>query len=68
MEQAEITVYDLQGSLITCLTNKNQKGGLNQIKWDGLDKGGKPCKPGSMVAYLKVGDKVRQSIKLIKLK
>jgi len=66
-EQTEISVYDLQGRLITCLTNKDRKGGHNQIKWDGFDTVGKPCKPGPLVAYLKVNGKVRQSIKLIKL-
>jgi hypothetical protein len=66
--QAELSVYDLQGRLIANLTNNDQKGGhTNKIKWDGFDVVGKPCKPGPLVAYLKVNGKVRQSIKLIKL-
>ncbi|MCK9401004.1 MAG: VCBS repeat-containing protein [Bacteroidales bacterium] len=65
---AELSVYDLRGSLIISLTNKIRKGGqLNTIKWDGLDAGGKPNKPGPYIAYLKVNGKVRQSVKLIKL-
>jgi hypothetical protein len=66
-EQAEISVYDLQGRLIESLTDNYQKGGLNQIKWNGLDNSSKPCKPGTMVAFLKVNGKVRQSNKLIKI-
>jgi hypothetical protein len=66
--QAELSVYDLQGKLIACLTNNDIQGGVHSLKWNGLDNGGKPSKPGPLVAYLKVGGKVRQSIKLIKLK
>lgn len=66
-EKTEIIVYDLQGNLMRCLTHKLQKGGHFKIKWDGFDAVGKPCKPGPLVAYLKVNGKVRQSVKLIKL-
>ena len=66
--QAELFIYDFQGRLIKNLTNNIQKGGQYfTIKWDGLDTGGKACKPGTYIAYLKVNGKPRQSIKLIKL-
>jgi len=66
--QAELSVYDLQGRLIISLTNNFQKGGQYfKIKWDGLDTGGKACKPGTYIAYLKVNGKICQSVKLIKL-
>ena len=65
--QTELSVYDLQGRLIKCLTIKNQKGGQNKIKWDGLDASGKRCKSGPLVAYLKINGEVRQSVKIIKL-
>jgi len=64
---SELYIYSIQGNFITCLTNNTKEGGQNIIKWDGFDTVGKPCKPGPLVAYLKVNGKVRQSIKLIKL-
>jgi hypothetical protein len=64
----ELTIYNLQGKPINNLVNKKLEGGIHKIKWDGFDNGDKPCKPGSMVAYLKVNGEVRKSIKLIKLK
>ena len=64
----ELLVYDLQGKIIRCLTNKIKKGGQSfKIKWDGLDQHGKPCKPGPYFAYLKVNGKIHQTIKLIKI-
>ncbi len=66
-EMAELYIYNLQGRLITCLTKSVKKvGQINYLKWDGLDTGGKPCKPGSYIASLKVGEKLVQNIKLIK--
>jgi hypothetical protein len=62
----ELSVYNLQGKLIRSLTLNNLKGGITKIKWDGLDTGGKPCKPGPYFVYLKVNDTSIQSIKLIK--
>jgi hypothetical protein len=63
----ELSVYNLQGKLIRSLTLNNLKGGITKIKWDGLDTGGKPCKPGPYIAYLKVNGKIRQPVKLMKL-
>ncbi|HAL64624.1 MAG TPA: hypothetical protein DCP10_03520 [Bacteroidales bacterium] len=63
----ELSVYNLQGKLIRGLTLNNLKGGITKIKWDGLDTGGKPCKPGPYIAYLKANGKIRQSLKLMKL-
>lgn len=63
----ELSVYNLQGKLIRSLTLNNPKGGINKIKWDGLDTGDKPCKPGPYIAYLKVNGEIRQPVKLMKL-
>jgi len=65
-EIAELSVCDLQGRLITSLTNKDQKGGHYTIKWDGLDTHGNPCKPGTYYACLKADGKILQTVKLIK--
>jgi hypothetical protein len=62
----ELVIYNLQGKLIRSLTLNKLKGGITKIKWDGLDIGSKPCKPGPYIAYLKVNGKVHQSVKLIK--
>ncbi len=65
-EMAELYIYNLQGRLITCLTKSVKKGGqINYLKWDGLDTGGKPCKPGPYLAYLKVNGKIKKTVKLI---
>lgn len=63
----ELCVYNLQGKLIRSLTLNNLIGGINKIKWDGLDTGDKPCKPGPYIAYLKVNGEIHQPVKLIKL-
>jgi hypothetical protein len=65
-EFAELSVYNLSGKKIKTLTDKIEKGGITEIKWDGLDNGGKPCKPGTYLLALKVNGNVRQTIKLIK--
>ena len=66
-ETAELYIYNLQGRLITCLTKSVKKGGqINYLKWDGLDTGGKPCKPGPYIAYLMINGKTRKGVKLIK--
>jgi hypothetical protein len=63
----EISIYNLSGELIRVLTQQKQKGGEYIIKWDGLDNGGKPCKPGPYLLTFKVNGNVHQTIKLIKL-
>lgn len=65
-ELTELIVYSLSGIKVKNLTNNKMKGGLNSIKWDGLDNGGKPCKPGTYLLTLKVNGNVLQTIKLIK--
>lgn len=62
-----LSVYNLQGRLITRFISKIQKGGqLNTIKWDGLDAGGKPCKPGTYLLVLKQNKSIMQTAKFIK--
>ncbi|MEI7663420.1 MAG: FG-GAP-like repeat-containing protein [Bacteroidota bacterium] len=62
----DLSVFDLQGKFVTCLTNQKLKGGQQMIKWRGLDNGGQPCKPSAFVVYLKVNGKICQAIKVIK--
>ena len=62
-----LSVYNLQGSLIIHLINNFKKGGqINIVKWDGLDKSGKACKPGIYIVSLSIKGKLAKSIKLIK--
>jgi hypothetical protein len=65
-EFTELSVYNLSGKKVKNLTNNKMKGGFNSIKWDGLDDGGKPCKPGTYLLTLKVNGNVLKTIKLIK--
>ena len=62
----DLSVFDLQGKIITCLINQKLEGGSHSIKWRGLDNGGQPCKPGAFIAYLKVNGKICHAIKVIK--
>ncbi|MCD4729243.1 MAG: FG-GAP-like repeat-containing protein [Bacteroidales bacterium] len=62
----ENSVFNLSGELIRVLTNKQQKGGNHLIKWDGLDYGGKPCKPGPYLLTFKVNGIICKSTKIIK--
>jgi len=64
---AEVSVFDLQGKVVTCLINQKLEGGSYNLKWRGLTNGGQPCKPGAFIAYLKVNGKICQAIKVIKL-
>lgn len=64
--QVELSLYNLQGKFIQCLTHEKLKGDQYLIQWSGLDKAGQPCKPGAYIAYLKVNGKIRQTTKLIK--
>jgi hypothetical protein len=65
-ELTELTVYNLSGKKVKNLTNNEMKGGTISIEWNGLDNGGKPCKPGPYLLTLKVNGNVLQTIKLIK--
>ncbi|MCD4666159.1 MAG: T9SS type A sorting domain-containing protein [Bacteroidales bacterium] len=63
----EISVFDLTGGSVKVLTNKQQKGGEYLIKWDGLNNGGKTCKPGPYLLTFKVNGIALQTIKLLKI-
>lgn len=65
-EYTDLSVYNLSGKKVKTLTNYLQEGGINKIKWDGLDFGGKPCKPGPYLLTLRVNGNVLQTIKLMK--
>ncbi|MCD4665056.1 MAG: FG-GAP-like repeat-containing protein, partial [Bacteroidales bacterium] len=62
----DISVFSLSGGLIKVLTHKQQEGEKYSLKWDGLDTGGKLCKPGAYLIYFMVNGKVSQSIKTLK--
>ncbi|MCF8303024.1 MAG: FG-GAP-like repeat-containing protein [Bacteroidales bacterium] len=62
----EISVYSIQGKLIKTIIRSKKKGGKHTLKWRGLDKAAKPCKPGAYIVYLKVNGIIHQSVKLIK--
>ncbi len=65
--QVELSVFDIHGKSIQCLTHEKLKGGKYTIQWRGLDKAANQHKPCAFIAYLKVNGKIRQTIKLIKL-
>lgn len=61
----ELSVYDLQGMFIQCITHQTQKGGHYSIQWRGLAKAANQHKPRALIAYLKVNGQICQSVKLI---
>lgn len=62
-----LDVYNLNGSHIISLTNKDLKGaGLHTATWNGFNKFGTNCKPGAYIAVLRINNQPTQSIKLIK--
>jgi len=62
----ELSVYDLQGKLIQCLTQQIKEGGDHSIQWHGLANGLVPEKPSVLIACLKVNGEICQAIKIIK--
>lgn len=62
----DISIFNLSGELIKSLTHQKQKGGQYSIKWNGLDNGGNPCKPGPYLLTYKVNGIVCKSTKIIK--
>ncbi|MGI6478664.1 MAG: FG-GAP-like repeat-containing protein [Salinivirgaceae bacterium] len=62
----ELSVYDLQGKLIQCLTQQIKEGGDHSIQWHGLANGFIPEKPSVLIACLKVNGEICQAIKIIK--
>ena len=61
-----ISVFNLNSELIKVLTNQKQEGGKHVTNWNGLDNGGKPCKPGPYLLTFKVNGIICKSIKIIK--
>ncbi|MEI6684372.1 MAG: T9SS type A sorting domain-containing protein [Bacteroidota bacterium] len=62
----ELSVFDLQGKFVECLTNQKLEGGSQIINWRGLDIGGQPSKPGTFIAYLKANGKFVVRLKLLR--
>jgi hypothetical protein len=63
--QVDLSVYDLNGRLIQCITNKKLAGGCHVIKWQGHDKASILPKSNVLIVCLKVDGKSCQSSKLI---
>jgi len=63
----EVSVFDLQGKVVTCLINQKLEGGSYNLKWRGLTNGGQPCKPGTYIACMKVNGKISQAIRVIEI-
>jgi hypothetical protein len=62
-----LSVYDLQGRFIRCIIDEKRQKGKYSVTWNGYDKVGDPCKPGTFIAYLKIDGLIRQTVKFIKL-
>ena len=62
----EISVYNLQGKLVKNLTNKTMKGGKHKIKWDGINKASRACKPGVYLIHLKINGQLIATHKIVK--
>jgi hypothetical protein len=63
----DLDIYNLNGSHIISLTNKNLKGEqVYTTAWNGLNKFGDNCKPGIYIAILRINNQLAKSIKLIK--
>lgn len=61
----DLSIYDMEGHLITRLIEEQLKEGTHSIKWRRLDTTGKSCKPGALIAYLKVNGQIFRSLKLL---
>ena len=74
-----ISVFNLNGELIKVLTHQKQEaclpadgpingrqGGQHLLKWNGLDNGGKPCKPGVYLISLSENGMYKNHVKIIK--
>jgi len=63
---AEVSIYDLSGRKILCLTYQQLKGGENyRFTWDGTGADKQKCRPGIYLASLVVNGKQRQTVKVI---
>jgi len=64
---AEVSIYELSGRKILCLTHQQLKGGETYrfTTWDGTGTDHQKCRPGIYLASLVVNGKQRQTIKVI---
>jgi len=62
--QVDISVFDIQGKLITTLIYQKMKEGFQSIKWYGLDNGGHTCKLGIYFCHLTLNSEIYYSLKL----
>jgi hypothetical protein len=65
-DQIEISIYDLNGRLISCFPKKVVTDRMNKLKWQGLDHTGKIAHPGIFIVVLKVNGVIQRSIKTVK--
>lgn len=66
-EKVTLTVFNMQGQLLTCLVNQYQKPGSYRVNWDGTDLYGTAMASGTYFALLKTPS-YSQTIKMILLK
>ena len=64
----KLNIYDIKGRLVKELTNQKNKGGENNVIWNGKDGNNKCCSSGIYLMNLKVKPKSRKTSKLILLK
>ncbi|MCX6252305.1 MAG: T9SS type A sorting domain-containing protein [Bacteroidetes bacterium] len=63
----KLSVYDLQGKLVTCLFNQMLKTGKQTRLWNLRDIACQSCKPGAYICSLIVNGKIYCNLKLFKI-
>lgn len=63
---ADISIYDIQGCLIKCISHQTMKGGIEyNFMWDATDNIHQRCSPGMYFVSLTINGKVHQTKKVI---
>ena len=62
-----LSVYDLQGQLVTTLIDLQSVPGGGTINWDGRDEKGIPIKSGTYIISLQINRHEREAVKIIRL-
>lgn len=65
--RTELSIYDLQGSLVRTLVSDTRNAGRYEVVWNGRDNGGRQVATGAYMACLKAGS-VTQMQKLVLIK
>ena len=62
----QVTIYNLLGRVIFTFPNQNQPAGEYHLTWNGLDQHGQSVASGFYLVNIRVNNRPRQSLKLVK--